>query len=273
MSSYEDYNRVSRSYDQTRRPIGLSIVLDGLSRCGAPLETLKLIDAGCGTGAYTEALSARIEDIVALDFNEGMLDAAQQKCAALPVRFLRASIEAIPLRDNAADGLLNNLVLHHLPDDEAAGYPLQRRVFSEFARVLRPGGAVVIGVCTRNQLRHGFWFNRLIPEAIEACCRATAPLEIQTALLRESGFEVGEPAIPWEEILQGDAYFNRTGPLDPAWRDGDSVWSLAPPEELDAACTQVRDMENAGTLTAYVADHDAERLTIGQITYLCAIKR
>lgn len=273
MSSYEDYNRVSRSYDQTRKPIGLSIVLDGLARSGIALEALKLIDAGCGTGAYTEALNERIKDIIALDFNEGMLGAAQQKCASLPVNFLRASIEAIPLRDHTADGLLNNLVLHHLPDDETAGYPLQRRVFAEFARVLCPGGALVIGVCTRDQLRHGFWFNRLIPEAVEACCRATAPLEVQIALLEESGFEVSEPAVPWEEILQGDAYFNRVGPLDPAWRDGDSVWSLAPPEELAAACMQVREMESECTLAAYVADHDAKRLATGQITYLCAIKR
>lgn len=273
MSSYEDYNRVSRSYDQTRRPVGLSIVLDGLSRCGRPLESLKLIDAGCGTGAYTAALSKSISDIVALDFNEGMLGAAQRKCASLPVRFFRASIEAIPLQDNAADGLLNNMVLHHLPDDEAAGYPLHQRVFSEFARVLRPGGALVIGVCTREQIRGGFWFNRLIPQAVAACCRATAPVETQIALLRDSGFDVSEPAIPWEETLQGDAYFNRTGPLDPAWRDGDSIWSLAPPDELAAAGTQIRDMESAGTLAAYMADHDAERLTIGQITYLCAIRR
>jgi hypothetical protein len=73
--------------------------------------------------------------------------------------------------------------------------------------------------------------------------------------------------------LQGDAYFNQAGPLDPAWRDGDSVWSLSPPEELAAACIQFRETENEGPLAAYVADHDAARLSIGQITYLCAIRR
>jgi hypothetical protein len=47
MRSYEDYNPVSRSYDQARQPVSLSIMLDGLSRYGTPLESLKLIDAGC----------------------------------------------------------------------------------------------------------------------------------------------------------------------------------------------------------------------------------
>jgi ubiquinone/menaquinone biosynthesis C-methylase UbiE len=273
MSSYEDYNRVSRSYDATRRPVGLKVVLDGLARSGTPLESLELIDAGCGTGAYTAALHNHVPNIVAMDISEGMLNAAREKCPESQVAFVRASIQMIPIRDDTADGLLNNLVLHHLPDDEAAGYPNQQRVFAEFARVLRPGGALVIGVCTREQLREGFWFNQLIPEAINACSSVTAPLEMQMSMLGEAGFNVDEPAVPAEETLQGDAYFNRLGPLDPAWRDGDSVWSLAPPEELAAACQRVRDLEDAGSLAKFVAEHEAQRLAIGQITYLRAIRR
>ncbi|NKB56166.1 MAG: methyltransferase domain-containing protein [Alphaproteobacteria bacterium] len=273
MSSYEDYNRVSRSYDQTRQPIGLSIVLDGIAHCCAPLSALKLIDAGCGTGAYTAVLSDSVPNIVALDINEGMLGTAQKKCETLPVAFACASIQAIPIRDGAADGILNNLVLHHLPDSESEGYPAQRQVFEEFARVLRPGGALVIGVCTREQLRDGFWFNRLIPQAIDSCCKATAPIDAQIKMLQDCGFAVDEPAIPWDETLQGDAYFDRLGPLNPAWRDGDSVWSLAPRAELKVACDRVQEMEADGTLANYVADHNTIRRKTGQITYLCAIRK
>ncbi len=273
MSSYEDYNRVSRSYDGTRRPVGLNIVLGALASSGAPLDSLKLVDAGCGTGAYTAALRDHISNIIALDISEGMLGAAAKKNVDGNVAFLRASIQALPFRDRAADALLNNLVLHHLPDNEAAGYPAQQRVFSEFARVLRPGGALVIGVCTREQLRHGFWFNQLIPSAIRACCERTAPLEVQISMLKEAGFDVKKPAVPWDDTLQGDAYFNRLGPLDAAWRDGDSVWSLAPPEELKLACQRVQNMEDDGTLADYVNDHNAQRLATGQITYLRATLR
>ncbi|MDD9903009.1 MAG: methyltransferase domain-containing protein [Rhodospirillaceae bacterium] len=271
MSSYEDYGRVSRSYDRTRRPVGLPLVREGLMRCGTPPDSLNLVDAGCGTGAYTEALSGDIPNIIALDFSAGMLDAARTKCRDLPTRFLRASIQAVPLEDGAADGILNNLVLHHLPND--GGFAAQRQAFSEFARILRPGGALVIGVCTREQLRDGFWFTRLIPNAIDACCAVTAPLVRQVAMLEDAGFSVEKPAVPWDDILQGDAYFDRLGPLDAAWRDGDSVWSLAPPEELEAAITRVRTMEEAGSLAAWVSEHEAQRLNTGQITYLRAIRR
>lgn len=273
MSSYEDYHRVSRSYDRTRRPVGLELVRDGLARCGTAPEALRLLDAGCGTGAYTAALAPNIPNIVAMDYNKGMLAAARAKGAGLAVDFLLGSIREIPIRDRGLDAILNNLVLHHLPDEPEAGYPAQRAVFAEFARVLRPGGALVIGVCTREQLRDGFWFNRLIPEAIAACCRVTAPLAAQIAMLEEAGFNVDDPAIPWNETLQGSAYFDGRGPLDAAWRDGDSVWSLAPPPELDAAIARIREMEAEGTLADYVTEHDKQRRTTGQITYLRAIRR
>lgn len=271
MSSYEDYGRVSQSYDQTRRPVGLALVRAGLERCGTPFQALKLLDAGCGTGAYTAALADDVPHIIALDFNTGMLGAARAKRRTPGTQFLRASIQAMPIRNDAADGVLNNLVLHHLPNDD--NFAAQRQTFAEFARVLRPGGALVIGVCTREQLRDGFWFNRLIPQAIDTCCDKTAPLDLQIEWLEAAGFAVDAPAVPWNDVLQGDAYFDRLGPLDPAWRDGDSVWSLAPPQELRAACQRVQDLEEAGSLDSWVTDHEPQRLRTGQITYIRAIRR
>jgi SAM-dependent methyltransferase len=270
MSSYEDYDRVSGSYDRTRRPVGVDVILRGLAQPGRPLENLTLLDAGCGTGAFTAELAGRLGRTVALDINVGMLRQARQKRMAGAVAFLRGSITALPLRDAAVDGVLNNLVLHHLPDDPAAGYPANRRAIAEFARVLKPSGRLVVGVCTREQLREGFWFNHLIPRAVDALCAVTIPLHDLQAVIGECGLVLRDTIIPPDAILQGEAYFNPRGPLDPAWRDGDSVWSLSPPEELDTACARIRALDEAGELEAFVESRDAKRTVIGQITFLIA---
>ncbi len=273
MSNYEDYDRISRVYDQTRRPIGIDLILYSLSRFGRPPDETELLDAGCGTGAFTEALSEHMARIHALDYSHGMLRAAKRKEPEGAVDFLRASIEALPLRDNAVDAILNNLVLHHLRDDADAGFPAHKRVIGEFARVLKPGGVLIIGLCSREQLQGGFWFMQLIPEAVTALTKVTVPLGLLTRMLQAEGFEVQDSLVPWDETLQGEAYFNALGPLDAAWRDGDSIWTLSPPEELAAAMENICELDAAGDLEEFVETYDAARATIGQITFVCAVRR
>jgi ubiquinone/menaquinone biosynthesis C-methylase UbiE len=273
MSSYENYDRVSGTYDRTRRPVGIAVILDCLSRDGRDAAAMTLLDAGCGTGAFAAALAPHLRRIVALDINAGMLRQARGKTFHGDTVFLRGSIAALPIGDGALDAVLNNLVLHHLPDNPAAGYAAHRRAIREFARVLKPGGRLVVGVCTREQLREGFWFNHLIPRAIDAVCAKTIPLDDLQAMIGECGFSLPETIVPADEILQGDSYFDTRGPLDPAWRDGDSVWSLAPPDELAAAIARIRMLDRSDSLDEFVRKMDAKRHEIGQITFLTAVRR
>ncbi|MEE8252983.1 MAG: hypothetical protein V3R17_03510 [Hyphomicrobium sp.] len=58
----------------------------------------------------------------------------------------------------------------------------------------------------------------------------------------------------------------------PAWRDGDSVWALAGADEFGRALERVRALDAAGTLDAFVAEHDERRAAIGQITFAFATR-
>ena len=78
-------------------------------------------------------------------------------------------------------------VLHHLPDSPPDGWPMLRRVLGEFARVLRPGGVAVINTCSHEQLRRGWWYPSLVPEAVETIRRRHADREVLTALLAGAG--------------------------------------------------------------------------------------
>ena len=52
MSRFEDYTSTSENYDSTRRPAGIEIILEALSRGPTPLAEQVVLDAGCGTGNY-----------------------------------------------------------------------------------------------------------------------------------------------------------------------------------------------------------------------------
>ena len=55
MSVYENYTAVSADYDRTRIPVGVEIILGCLASGGRSLGSLRLLDAGCGTGSYSVA--------------------------------------------------------------------------------------------------------------------------------------------------------------------------------------------------------------------------
>ncbi len=273
MSGYENYDATSRHYDRTRVPVGVEIILGCFARAG-PLDGLAVLDAGCGTGAYTAAVLGRVARVDALDLSAGMLAQARAKLEAEAeagrVAFHRGAITDLPFADGRFDAVMINQVLHHLDDSAEAGWPLHRRVFAECARVLRPGGALVVNSCSQAQIREAYWYYRLIPAAARRMAARFAPLDAVEALFAALGLAPRGRFVPVDAICQGAAYFDGRGPLDPAWRDGDSVWALADDDERDAALERVRALDAAGELDAFVANGDARRAEIGQITFLAA---
>jgi ArsR family transcriptional regulator len=94
-------------------------------------------DLGAGTGQMTEALAPHVAKVIAVDSSTEMLSAARERLASLENVEVRAGrLEALPLEDAALDAAILGLVLHHMPDP--------REVLIEAARVLRPGGRLLI---------------------------------------------------------------------------------------------------------------------------------
>ena len=275
MSSFETYDETSRHYDTTRQAVGVEIILGCLARHSERLNELRLLDAGCGTGAYAAALAGRLGRIEALDFSEGMLARARAKLAAHEragrIGFHRGSITDLPFADAAFDAVMINQVVHHL-GDAAEDFARLRQAAGQFARVLRPGGVLVFNHCAQEQLRAGYWYYRLAPRAQARVLRNFAPLETLRAILEQAGFRHRGSFVPLDAVCQGAAYFDGRGPLEKAWRDGDSFWALVEPGELETALAQVRAHEEAGTLETFVAEQDAGRPAVGQITFLCALR-
>jgi ubiquinone/menaquinone biosynthesis C-methylase UbiE len=276
MSSYEAYDRRAADYDRTRGPVGLEIIAGCLAQGAVPLHAMSVLDAGCGTGNYARALLGLAGRIEAVDLSAGMLAVARAKLAegiaGGRVALHDAAIDALPQGDATVDGAMVNQVLHHLPDDPAAGWPAHRQVLAELARVLRPGGVVVLNSCSHHQIEHGFWPYHLIPAARHAVLRRLMPLDALEEALRGVGITPRGRFVPVDAVLQGADYLDPTGPLRTEWRAGDSIWALAEAAELAAAEAALRAEQRAGTLERYLASHDARRPEIGQITLLYGSK-
>jgi ubiquinone/menaquinone biosynthesis C-methylase UbiE/DNA-binding MarR family transcriptional regulator len=94
-------------------------------------------DLGCGTGGLIQALAPAARTVVGVDREPEMLAAAASRLADAPNVTLRVGeLEALPLDDRSLDVAFLVLVLHLIPDP--------RRVLSEAARVLRPGGRLIV---------------------------------------------------------------------------------------------------------------------------------
>ena len=95
-------------------------------------------DLGCGTGQASAALAPFVARVVAVDQSAAMLQAARKRLHRFDnIDLRRGELEALPIDDGRLDAATLMLVLHHVPEPAKA--------LAEVARVLRPGGRVIIG--------------------------------------------------------------------------------------------------------------------------------
>ena len=96
------------------------------------------LEIGAGTGYFALNLLqlGLVERVTATDISPGMLAtlSASARRLGLEIKTARTDAEQLPFEDASFDLVFGHAVLHHIPD------PV--RAFSEFRRVLRPGGSV-----------------------------------------------------------------------------------------------------------------------------------
>jgi arsenite methyltransferase len=133
-----------RTKDLGRVPEGANLGLG----CGAPLEALALapgetvLDLGSGPGLDCLLAAEQVGPkgrVVGVDMTPAMLERARKNAAAggfANVEFREGRLESLPLGDASVDAVTSNCVINLVPDKAA--------VFRQVARVLKPGGRLVI---------------------------------------------------------------------------------------------------------------------------------
>jgi SAM-dependent methyltransferase len=169
--------------------------------CGAPIGHLRLLagetvaDLGSGAGIDAFLAAQRVGPtgrVIGVDMTPAMLERARAAAARHgygQVEFRAGRLEALPIADGSVDAVTSNCVFNLVPD--------KRAVFLEVARVLKPGGRMVVSDIV---------LDRPLPEVLAADVLAWAGC-VAGAELRGRYFqELGAAGLGEVEILRDVDY-------------------------------------------------------------------
>jgi demethylmenaquinone methyltransferase / 2-methoxy-6-polyprenyl-1,4-benzoquinol methylase len=158
------FDRIAGVYDRMNRVMTAGLDARWRARA-ADLAAVgaggKALDIACGTGDLSVELASRVGErgeVVGCDFAERMLELARLKAPA--VRFEQANALDLPYADGEFDAATVGFGARNFADLE--------RGLSEMARVVRPGGRVVVLEITTPQRPplswfYRVWFDRIVP--------------------------------------------------------------------------------------------------------------
>ncbi|GIV97978.1 MAG: type 11 methyltransferase [Herpetosiphonaceae bacterium] len=114
-----------------------------LERTAGPLERLRLLDLGAGMGGFAVAAALRGAQVVACEYNRAYCDIVALRAArySLDLPVLNAAGEDLPFVSGSFDAVVSWDVIEHVRSPE--------RMLAEIARVLVPGGSVLLTAINR----------------------------------------------------------------------------------------------------------------------------
>ena len=141
----EQWDHHTSRYDEgrSRDLVYMNCLRAGLRALAAQRGDL-ILDAGCGTGMGTRLLHHSAVSTVAADLSMASLEYLSKQVTVPGISFVRADVCRLPFASRVFDRLVCANVLQHIPS-----WDLRQRCVEQFARVVRPGGTVVVTV-------HGF---------------------------------------------------------------------------------------------------------------------
>lgn len=186
-----------------------------------------ILDLGCGTGRFTEALAEQFDaEVIGLDPSSRMLEQARAKQRLPRVQYRTGSGEAIPLADASMDLVFLSMSYHHL-DDPA-------RAARECRRVLREDGRVIVRTGTVEQIANYPYVDffqgttsvlqNILPDRAGLC-----------AVFEAAGFE----STGWELVTQTIAP-SWTAYADKLSAGGDSVLATLSDETFQEGLAAIR---------------------------------
>ncbi len=156
-----DYTLLAPTYDDRYGEFGLDGIRQILLTMVERDHPEFVLETGCGSGCWMEALYGRVNHLFGLDYSTSMLQIAGQRVTS--ARLARGDAIRLPFADGSQDLIFCVNAIHHFGDPAA--------YVGEVKRVLRRGGKiVVIGMDPRSVATHWYAYH-YFPEAYETDLR------------------------------------------------------------------------------------------------------
>ena len=142
-----DATEIPRAYDKGRDhgPEVLDLWMNAIASHVEAASVRTILDLGCGTGRFSEALAAHFDaQVLAIDPSKKMLEQARGKQRDPRVSYLLGSGESIPLDSNSVDLIYMSMIFHHFRDPRLAA--------RECRRVLRGRGTAFMRTGTQDRI-------------------------------------------------------------------------------------------------------------------------
>lgn len=174
----------------------------------APRPGERILDVATGTGRLAREIQAAGAEAVALDFSWNMLDAGarSERAAGLPrLAWVNGDGTRLPFADDVFAGATIGFGLRNLPDPKAG--------LSEFARVVRPGGRLVV---LEFSTPTATWFRTLYRRyLVGALPRVAEVVSSDPAAYRY----LADSILAWPDQQGLAAWLSAAGWLAPRWQN------------------------------------------------------
>jgi SAM-dependent methyltransferase len=188
---YED--SIREEFTHQSRSFGTAAAMTSAETLGALIEAVpedpgaNWIDLACGPGVVSRATAARVGSVAGVDLTPAMIEEAERRAGEEGignVDFALGDVTALDFGDDSFDGAITRLSLHHIP---AAG-----RVVAEMARLVRPGGWVLVSDIVADRDRDATAWREEIERLRDPSHWACHTQESLRAMGEASGLVLGE---------------------------------------------------------------------------------